>query len=67
MRGSSPSGRRIPLRRKFGIRSDGLAGLPLLLLLLGIGVFAGLKGEEVRSGGFLIGDCPYYASAAVSL
>ncbi len=55
------------MRRKFGIRSDGLAGLPLLLLLLGMGVFAGLKGEKVRSGGFLIGDCPYYASATVSL
>ncbi len=42
-------------------------GLPLLLVLLSAGVLLSLWGKPVRSGGFLIGDCPYYASAAVSL
>lgn len=40
-------------------------------LLLGVlfcaGTFAALTGREVDSGAFLIGDCPYYASTAVSL
>ncbi len=31
----------------------------------GIGVV--LSGKEIRSGAFLVGDCPYYASSAVSL
>jgi hypothetical protein len=39
----------------------------LLWAALGVGIFASLTGREVRSGAFLIGDCPYYASAAVSL
>ena len=43
------------------------AGLPLLLLLMAAGFAAALWGKPVRSGDFLIGDCPYYASAAVSL
>ena len=43
------------------------AGLPLLLLLTAAGIVASLWGKPVSSGDFLIGDCPYYASAAVSL
>lgn len=39
----------------------------LLGAALAAGVFACLAGREIRSGAFLIGDCPYYASAAVSL
>ncbi len=39
----------------------------LLGALFGAGIFASLAGREVRSGAFLIGDCPYYASTAVSL
>ena len=39
----------------------------MLLLLVAAGVAAALWGRPVRSGDFLIGDCPYYASAAVSL
>ena len=35
--------------------------------LLGAWIFVCLAGREVRSGAFLIGDCPYYASTAVSL
>jgi len=31
------------------------------------GILLSLWGKEIRSGSFLIGDCPYYASAAVSL
>ena len=45
----------------------GSAGLPLLLLLIAAGIIASLWGRTVSSGDFLIGDCPYYASAAVSL
>jgi len=43
------------------------AGLPLFLLLMAAGILASLWGKPVRSGDFLIGDCPYYASATVSL
>ena len=44
-----------------------LLGWPLLLaLVLGWSLVA-LRGKDFRSGSFLIGDCPYYASAAVSL
>lgn len=45
----------------------GWTGLPALAGILA--VLAGLQvwGREVRSGAFLIGDCPYYASATVSL
>ena len=43
------------------------AGIPLLLLLLAGWFLISLGGKEIRSGAFLIGDCPYYASAAVSL
>jgi hypothetical protein len=39
----------------------------LLSLLVAAGIGLSLWGREIRSGSFLIGDCPYYASAAVSL
>jgi hypothetical protein len=42
-------------------------GLPLLMLLIAFGVFISLRGRPIRSGEFLIGDCPYYASTAVSI
>ena len=42
-------------------------GLPLLYAVLTVGLLIALWGKEVRSGAFLIGDCPYYASATVSL
>ncbi len=48
-------------------RISGCAGLPLLGLLMAAGILATLWGRPVRSGDFLIGDCPYYASAAISL
>ena len=48
-------------------RGGGGWGLPLLYLLVAAGVLISLWGKEIRSGSFLIGDCPYYASAAVSL
>jgi Glycosyltransferase family 87 len=43
------------------------AGIPLLLAGLAVAFFLGIWGRPVRSGEFLIGDCPYYASTAVSL
>jgi hypothetical protein len=44
-----------------------LPGLPLTLaLFLGWGLLS-FQGKDWRAGSFLIGDCPYYASAAVSL
>src|SRR5262252_2739078 len=42
-------------------------GLPLLFLMMAVGSLLALEGKDVRSGAFLIGDGPYYASAAVSL
>jgi len=42
-------------------------GLPLLYAVLTVGLLIALWGKEVRTGAFLIGDCPYYASASVSL
>src|SRR5882672_5975623 len=42
-------------------------GLPLLYAVLAVAFLVALWGKEVRSGAFLIGDCPYYASASVSL
>ena len=42
-------------------------GLPLLLILLAAGSAINIRGRGIRSGAFLIGDCPYYASASVSL
>jgi len=41
-------------------------GLPLLLALLAGWLVVALHGREFRSGAFLVGDCPYYASATVS-
>jgi hypothetical protein len=34
---------------------------------MSVGVLLSLMGRPIRSGEFLIGDCPYYASTAVSL
>jgi hypothetical protein len=42
-------------------------GLPLLLCLLAAWSLFSMRGREISSGAFLIGDCPYYASATVSL
>jgi hypothetical protein len=39
----------------------------MLLCLLGGWSLLAFHGKEMFSGAFLIGDCPYYASAAVSL
>ncbi|PYQ12022.1 MAG: hypothetical protein DMH00_06945 [Acidobacteria bacterium] len=44
-----------------------VTGLPLLLGLAMGGLLLALWGRDIRSGAFLIGDCPYYASTAVSL
>jgi hypothetical protein len=44
-----------------------LPGLPLTLALFVAWGLLSLPGKDWRSGSFLIGDCPYYASAAVSL
>src|SRR6266850_4745800 len=49
------------------LRQIDLKGLPLLYTLLTVGLLVALWGKDVRSGAFLIGDCPYYASASVSL
>jgi Glycosyltransferase family 87 len=54
-------------RASAALRRTSLEGLPLLYALLAVGFLVALWGKEVRSGAFLIGDCPYYASAAVSL
>lgn len=58
-----PQGRTVEPRAAVG------RGLPfLVLLLLGVsGILALLREKEIRSGAFLVGDCPYYASSAVSL
>ncbi|MCI0566625.1 MAG: hypothetical protein L0Z52_00360 [Acidobacteria bacterium] len=42
-------------------------GIPLLLCMVAGWSLVSLRGREIRSGAFLIGDCPYYASATVSL
>jgi len=44
-----------------------LTGIPLLLCMVAGWSLLALHGREIRSGAFLIGDCPYYASATVSL
>ena len=60
-----PGWNRIPGWAAGGV--PGGAGLPLLFFLMAAGILGSLWGKPVRSGDFLIGDCPYYASAAVSL
>ena len=42
-------------------------GIPLLLCMVAGWSLVSMHGKEIRSGAFLIGDCPYYASATVSL
>jgi len=42
-------------------------GLPLFILLMAVWAGSCLWGKPIRSGEFLLGDCPYYASTAVSL
>src|SRR5438093_233357 len=49
------------------LRRIDLKGLPLLYTILTVGLLVALWGKDARSGAFLIGDCPYYASATVSL
>lgn len=44
-----------------------LVELVLLVVLLLAGSLAVIAGKPVRSGAFLIGDCPYYASTVISL
>jgi len=48
-------------------RAGRWAGLPLLVVLIAVWILLTVQGRAVRSGEFLIGDCPYYASTAVSL
>jgi hypothetical protein len=42
-------------------------GIPTLLCLMAVWCLVALHGKDISSGAFLIGDCPYYASATVSL
>ncbi|HEV8374846.1 MAG TPA: glycosyltransferase 87 family protein [Candidatus Polarisedimenticolia bacterium] len=52
-------------RRRSPFSSLGL--LPVLLTVGALGLCFLLHDRDVRSGAYLVGDCPYYASAAVSL